>query len=209
MEVDEQISALQSKKEICQGELRQSAGSWPRPFCSSISYTAWRFRHANRGCRNEEILASEIFPINDREVFEVLEFTGIDIKNERNGDIDFEFSDRRKKTWLSVTIQYSKSTRTTYLKVPMIYLETWSEGLENCCQLTVLNGLCSTVFSEGQWSCSFPWTQEFLSTTGLELEAGLAENVGRRSQTFFNTDVVAEATKVCLLLVSICQWSLW
>ena len=55
-----------------------------RPLRSSISYTAWRFRRANRDCRNEEILASEIFPINDREVFEALEFTGTDIKNERN-----------------------------------------------------------------------------------------------------------------------------
>ena len=48
----------------------------------------------------------------------------------------------------------------------------------------------------------------FLSTTGLELDAGLEDKVGRRFQTFFNKDVVSEATKVCLLLVSICQWSL-
>ena len=47
---------------------------------------AGRFWRANRGCHKEEILASEIFPINDREVFEVLEFTGTDIKNERNGE---------------------------------------------------------------------------------------------------------------------------
>ena len=40
------------------------------------------------GCRNEELFTSEILPIDDREVFEVLEFTGTPQpnKNERNED---------------------------------------------------------------------------------------------------------------------------
>ena len=82
MEADEQAAALQLRKKSARANFVDlQEADHGHSACRSL-------RRANRGCRNEGILVSEIFPIDDCEVFEFLEFAGTPQpdKNDRNGE---------------------------------------------------------------------------------------------------------------------------